>query len=89
VLRIELAPDAHSAALRQQAPGAELTQYPEGSFFMNGGDFLKLITFVGAGLWLVNKISNSPACGPYCQVLMSDVRGTLVQDLITGVRYWV
>jgi len=56
---------------------------------MNSGDLLKVVAFVGAGLWLINNVSSSPTCGPYCQVLMSDARGTLVQDLITGVRYWV
>jgi hypothetical protein len=41
------------------------------------------------GLWLVSKSSQSRACGQGCQVLMSDARGTLVQDLITGIQYWV
>jgi hypothetical protein len=50
-------------------------------------DFLKLALFTVAGFWVVNKIATSPKCGPNCQVLMSDARGTLVQDLITGLRY--
>jgi hypothetical protein len=41
------------------------------------------------GLWLLGKMSQSPACGQGCQVLISDARGTLVQDLITGIQYWV
>jgi hypothetical protein len=56
---------------------------------MKNGDFFSLLVFVGVGLWVVNKISKSPVCGPTCQVVLSDARGTLVQDLITGIRYWI
>jgi hypothetical protein len=52
-------------------------------------DFLRLLVGVGLGLFIVDRISRAPWCGPFRQVIMSDVRGTLVQDLATGFLYWV
>jgi len=47
------------------------------------------IALAVVGLVVINKIAKSPACGPNCQVLLSDARGTLVQDIVTGVQYWI
>jgi hypothetical protein len=56
---------------------------------MKGGDWLGLL-FVGAvGLIVINEISKAKWCGPACQVILSDARGTLVQDLVTGLVKWV
>ena len=56
---------------------------------MNNGDLLALILFGVVGLVVVNEISKQKWCGPACQVLLSDARGTIVQDLLTGARYWI
>jgi hypothetical protein len=56
---------------------------------MKGGDFLGLLLVGAVGLIVINEISKAKACGPACQVIMSDARGTLVQDLVTGLIKWV
>jgi len=56
---------------------------------MNNGDLLALIAFGIVGLVVVNGISKQRWCGPACQVLLSDARGMLVQDILSGSRYWI
>jgi hypothetical protein len=56
---------------------------------MKNGDWFGLVMLGVLGLIVINKIAMSPACGSNCQVLLSDARGTLVQDVITGLQYWV
>jgi hypothetical protein len=41
------------------------------------------------GLILINELSKARWCGPGCRVILSDARGTLVQDLVTGLVQWV
>ncbi|HEX5424895.1 MAG TPA: hypothetical protein VFW94_15210 [Candidatus Acidoferrales bacterium] len=46
--------------------------------------------FLGiVGLFLINEISKAKWCGPNCQVILSDARGTLVQDMVTGALRWI
>jgi hypothetical protein len=56
---------------------------------MNNNDFVRLLLGVGIGLVILNSIAEQPWCGPTCQVVMSDVRGTLIQDLTTGLLHWI
>lgn len=46
---------------------------------MNDRNFWRLLVGVGVGLFIVGQISRQP----------SDIRGTLVQDLVTGYLYWI
>lgn len=72
--------------LRQTKPGYNVV---EGGLLMKGQDWAKLILFGLAGLVVISAISQAKWCGPTCRVLMSDARGTLVQDIVTGIQYWV
>jgi hypothetical protein len=56
---------------------------------MSDKNFWRLQVGVGLGLFIVDQISLAPWCGPNCRVIMSDARGTLVQDLGTGFLHWV
>jgi len=56
---------------------------------MKNADLLALILFGVVGLVLVNEISKQKWCGSVCQVLLSDARGPLVQDILSGARYWI
>jgi hypothetical protein len=56
---------------------------------MKGGDWLGLLMVGAVGLIVINEISKSRACGPTCQVILSDARGMLVQDVVTGLVKWV
>jgi len=56
---------------------------------MKGGDWFGLLFFGALGLMAINEISKAKWCGPYCQVIFSDARGTLVQDMVTGLVRWV
>jgi hypothetical protein len=49
----------------------------------------QLVVFGVAGLVVLNALSKQKWCGPTCQVLLSDARGTLVQDVLTGAVYWL
>lgn len=55
----------------------------------NNDDRQALIVFGLLGLILITAISKAPWCGPACQVILSDARGMLVQDMVTGLRLWV
>jgi hypothetical protein len=50
---------------------------------------LQWLIGIGIGFLVVNAISEQPWCGPVCREIMSDFRGTLVEDLVTGLRYRV
>jgi hypothetical protein len=54
---------------------------------MKNNDWLGPLLLTAFGLWVVVKISQAPACGPTCQMLTADVRGILVQDLMSNLRY--
>jgi hypothetical protein len=56
---------------------------------MNGKNWLGVLFVVGAGLVILNEISRAKWCGPNCKVIVSDFRGALVQDLVTGALRWV
>jgi hypothetical protein len=56
---------------------------------MKGGDWLGLLLVGAVGLIVINEISKAKGCGPTCQVILSDARGTLVQDVVTGLMKWV
>jgi len=61
----------------------------EGNIPLKNGDWFGWVIFGVLGLIVVNQIAKPRACGPTCQVLLSDARGTLVEDILTGLRYWV
>jgi hypothetical protein len=63
--------------------------HAERELLMKGGDLLGLLLVGTVGLIVINEISKAKACGPACQVILSDARGTLVQDLVTGFIKWV
>ena len=56
---------------------------------MKGGDWLGLLIFGTLGLIAINELSKAKWCGPNCQVILSDARGTLVQDMVTGLFRWI
>lgn len=57
--------------------------------FMKKEDWFGLLFFGALGLIAVNEISKAKWCGQYCQSVLSDARGTLVRDMITGLIRWV
>lgn len=61
----------------------------ERELLMKGGDWLGLLLVGAVGLIVINEISKAKGCGPTCQVILSDARGTLVQDVVTGLMKWV
>jgi hypothetical protein len=56
---------------------------------MRGGDWLGVLLFGTIGLVVLNEISKAKWCGPNCRVLVQDARGTLVQDMVTGLTKWI
>ena len=56
---------------------------------MKGEDFLTLLSVAVVGLGVIKAISQARWCGPNCRVILSDVRGTLIQDVVTGAFSWV
>jgi len=52
-----------------------------------------LLTFMvgGAGLlFVIGAVSKEMSCGPACQGLLADARGTLTQDMISdALNYWI
>lgn len=54
---------------------------------MNSGWGAFLI-IIGA-LVVINEVSKAKWCGPTCRIILSDARGTLVQDLVTGALAWI
>jgi hypothetical protein len=56
---------------------------------MDKNEWFALLLVGVVGLIIINKVSKAPWCGPTCQILLSDARGTLVQDVVTGLSYWV
>ena len=56
---------------------------------MKGEELLKILGVALVGLVVINAISQAKWCGPSCQVILSDARGTLVQDVVTGALSWI
>jgi hypothetical protein len=56
---------------------------------MKGGDWLGLLVVGVLGLAAINEISRAKWCGPNCRIILSDVRGTLIQDMVTGLFHWI
>ncbi len=56
---------------------------------MRNNDWLGPVLLTVAALFVINAASKAPWCGPTCQVILSDARGTLVKDLVTGLHFWV
>jgi hypothetical protein len=56
---------------------------------MKNEHWLALLITSAVGLIVIQQISKARSCGQACQVILSDARGTLVQDLVTGLVRWI
>jgi hypothetical protein len=56
---------------------------------MRGGDWLGVLALGFLGLAVINEISKAKWCGPNRQIILSDARGTLIQDMVTGALRWI
>jgi hypothetical protein len=56
---------------------------------MRGGDWLGVLALGFLGLAVINEVSKAKWCGPNCQIILSDARGTLIQDMVTGALRWI
>jgi len=56
---------------------------------MKNGDWVGPLLLGIFGLVVVNEISRAKWCGPNCQIILSDARRTLVQDMVTGALRWI
>lgn len=56
---------------------------------MDFGDLIGVFVLGILGFVIINEISNQKWCGRNCRVILSDARGTLVQDIVTGLIGWI
>lgn len=56
---------------------------------MKGEELLKILGVALVGLVVINAISEAKWCGPNCQIIVSNARGTIVQDVVASAFSWV
>jgi hypothetical protein len=79
----------HGRTRGEDRRGVKMNGEIRKAVFVKNNNWLKLILFGVAGLVVINAVAQAKWCGPTCQVVLSDARGTLVQDIVTGVQYWI